>query len=135
MRWQPSKISSSSSIYYPGEFSLLAEVGQYFHCFPPTLPIPFILLHNSPLFHVLVYHVNPLFHWPASLSSSFYFQLEHFISTSSSLLTVCLNNLYLFCLKSSKSSTPNLNAITVLSTLSFNVTSQIILSILLAHSF
>ena len=56
-----------------------------------------------------------------------------FISTSSSLLTICPNHLNLFCFKcSSKSFTPTLDAITVLSTLSFNVTPQIILSILLS---
>ena len=75
-----SSSSSSSSIYYPGEFSPLAGVGQSFHCSPPpTLPIPCILLHYSPLFHVFPYHVNPSFHWPASLSSSFYFQFQCFL--------------------------------------------------------
>ena len=99
---------------------------------PPTLPIPCILLHNSPLSHVLLYHINPSFQWPASLSSS-YFQLQHLISTFSSLLTICLNHLNHFCLKCSFIlSTPTLDAITVLSTLSFNITPQIILSILLS---
>ena len=42
-------------------------------------PIPCILLHYSPLFHVFLYHINPSFHWPASLSPSFYFQLQHFL--------------------------------------------------------
>ena len=61
-------------------FPQQAGVGQSFHCCPsPTLPIPCILLHNSPLFHVLLYHVNPSLHWPASLSSPFYFQLQHFL--------------------------------------------------------
>ena len=54
-------------------------VGQSFHHSPPpTLPISCILLHYSPLFHVFFYHVNPLFHWPAYLSSSC-FQLQHFL--------------------------------------------------------
>ena len=81
--------------------------GQSFHCSPPpTLSISCILLHNSSFLHVLFYHINPSFNWPASLSSSFHFQLQHFISTSLSLLTICLNHLNVFCLKcSSKSST------------------------------
>ena len=114
-------------INYPGKFS----PGQSFHCSPPpTLPIPCILLHLSSLFHVSLYHVNPSFQWPASLSPS-YFQLKHFISTVSSLLTICLNHLSLFCLKcSSRLSTPTFDAITVLSTISFNVAKHIILSIL-----
>ena len=111
--------SSSSSVYYLGEFSPLAGVGQSFHCSPPTLPIPCILLHYSPLFHVFLYQVNPSFHWPASLSSFFYFQLQHFLY---------LHLLNLFCLKcSSKSSTSTLDAISVLSTLSFIVSPQTIL--------
>ena len=112
-------------------------VGQSFHRSPPpNFPIPCILLHYSSLSHVFLYHVNPLFLWPASLSPS-YFKLKHFISTSSSLLTICPNHLNHICLKcSSRSSTPTLDAITVLSTTSFNVTLHIILSILLsvAHS-
>ena len=115
--------------------NLQAGVGQSFHCSPPpTLPIPCILLHYFSLFHVFLCHVNISFLWPASLSPSFYSIFNtFFISTSSSLLTICPNHLNLFCLKcTSRLSTPTLDAITILLTISFNVTLQIILSILLS---
>ena len=127
--------SSSSAIYYPGEFFLLVRVGQSFHCSPPpTLPIHCILLHYSPLFHVLLYHYfagMPLFLRLYIFNSNTYF------NSSSSSLTICPNHLNLFCLKcSSKSSTPTLDAITVLSTSSVSVTLQIMFTIVLyvAHS-
>ena len=123
---------SSSSIYYPGEFSLLVGIGQSFHCSPPAFPIPCILLHYSPLFMssstTSIHHFTglPLFLCPSIFNSNTFF-----LSTSSSLLAICPNHLNLFCLKcSSRSSTPTLDAITVLTTISFNITPQIILSIL-----
>ena len=122
------KCSSSSSIYYLGKVAF----GQSFHRSPPpNLPIPCILLHYSPLFHVFLYHVNPSFHWlPLFLHPS--------IFNSNTLYLHLLISSYnmskppqSFCLKcSSRSFTPTLDAITVLSTISFNVTPQIILSIL-----
>ena len=124
----------SSSILLSWQIFPPSRGCQFFHHSPPpTLPIPCILLHYSPLFYVILYHVNPSFHWPASLCPSIFNFNTFFISTSSSPLTICPNHLNLYCLKcSSKLSTPTLDAISVLSTLSFNVTPQIILSILLS---
>ena len=124
-------ITSSPS----GEFPPLAGVGQSFYRSPPpTLTIPCILLHYSPPFHTTsttsIHRFTglPLFTRPSTFNSSTFL-----ISTFSSLLTICPNHLNLFCYKcSSRSSTPTLDAITVLSTISFNVTPQIILSILLS---
>ena len=121
---------SSSSIYYPGEFSPLVKVDHFFYHSPP-LPIPCILLHN---FHLFISPASccttPLFLMSSSTTSIHRFTSLHlflhpsifnsntfFISTSSSFPAICLNHLNLFCLKcSSKSSTPTLDAITVLST-------------------
>ena len=112
----------SSSIYYPGEFSPLVGVGQSFHRSPPpNIPIPCILLHYSPLFmsssttSIHRFTGLPLFLCPSVCNSNTFF-----ISTSSSLHIICPNHLNLFCLKcSSRSSTSTLDAITVLSTISF----------------
>ena len=77
-------VTSSSSIYYPGEFSPLAELTSPFTMLlQPSYPLH--LLHYSPLFHVFLYHVSPSFHWPASLSlPSIFNSNTFFISTSSS---------------------------------------------------
>ena len=91
-----------------------------------TTPLFFISSSTTSIHHFIGL---PLFLRPSIISNSNTF----FISTSSSLLTICLNHLNLFCLKcSSKSSTHTLNAVTILSPLSFNITPQIILSILLS---
>ena len=110
-------------------FSPLVGVGQSFPCFhPPSLPILCILLHNCSSY-VLHYCISPSLQWPASLHSIFssnnLSQLPHLF-----LQHVWTNS---FCsLKcSSKSFTPTLDTIYNPCTLSFYVTPQIIVSILL----
>ena len=100
---------NSISFYYPGIFSILVGLSQSFHCSPPTISIPCIMSHDSPLSHVLLHDINPLLYWPASLCPIFKSN-TFFISTSSVLLTYP-NHLNLFCFKcSSQLFMPTLNA-------------------------
>ena len=88
---------------------------------PSTLPISCILFHKSPLSHVLYYY---------SIISLACLSFLILLFSTPTLLFLHLN---CFCLKcSSKLSTPTLDAIAVLSTLSLDITPQIILSILLS---
>ena len=91
---------NSISFYYPGIVSILVGLGQSFHCSPAAISIPCIMSHNSPLSRVLLYDINPLLYWPASLCPIFNSN-TFFISTSSALLTTYRNHLNLFCFKCS----------------------------------
>lgn len=57
--------TKTTAFYYPGESFLLAGVGKSFRrSSPPTIPIPYILSHTSPLSHIPHYHINPSLHGP-----------------------------------------------------------------------
>lgn len=69
---------TTTSFYCPGKFYPASRVGHFLHhSRHPPLPIPGILLHDTPP-NVLLDHITLSLHWPAS---SFYFQLQHTLST------------------------------------------------------